>query len=157
MSVKLAIYRAVHNYPGGTEALAAAMKLSPHTLRHMADPKKMTHEWSFRRWDELIAIAGTGPLAAHCLEHGGVFVPTGNYADRPHGALLKQMHVLAREFGDVPRAIDEALEGDGKVSANELKRIECQIAEMVEAGAALLSLVRQIHERRAQLVEGAEA
>lgn len=153
MSVKLALYRAVHNYPGGADALAPQMKLSPNTLRHMADPKKTTHGWSFRRWDEVIALAGTGPLEAHCIEHGGVFVPMGEYADAPAAKVLKCLHRLAKESGDVPRVIEQALKNDGRVSDNELAKVESEIDEMIHAACAARALVRQIHDSRAAVAE----
>lgn len=153
MSVKLAIYRAVHSYPGGADALAPLMKLSPNTLRHMADPKKTTHGWSFRRFDELTALAGTGPLEALCIEHGGMFVPTGAVLDGAPAPLLKALHRLAREYGDVPRAVEKALKRDGQISDNELKQVEQELAEMVSAGAQLLGQVRQIHDSRRAIAE----
>lgn len=154
MSVKLAIYRAVHNHPGGAEALAPQMKLSPNTLRHMADPKKATHGWSFRRWDELIALTGTGPLEAHCIEHGGFFLPMRSAGAAPHTTLLKCMHRLAKEYGDLPRVIEQALKGDGRISDNELNKIEHEFEEMVAAGAGVLAQIRQIRDSR-QVVDEA--
>lgn len=146
MNVKDAIYQVVHDYPGGAEALSPRLGLSANTLRHMADPKKQSHGWSLRRFDLLLAHAGPAPLAALCQQHGGIFVPLGEFADAPHGKLLKQMHSLAKEFGDVPRVIEQALKRDGQISDNELKRIERELAEMVGASAALLAVVRQIHD-----------
>lgn len=150
----MAIYRSVHDYPGGAEALAPQMnKLSVHTLRHMADPKKTSHGWSFRRWDELIALAGTGPLEAHCLEHGGMFVPLGAHSEAQPTTLLKQMHKLTAEFCDVPRVIEQAVKRDGQISDNELRRIDQQIAELMSAAAATRGLVQQIHDQRTKLAE----
>lgn len=153
MNVKDAIYQSVHDYPGGAEALAPRMGLRPNTLRHMADPNKQSHGWSLRRFTFLLTHAGTAPLAALCQEHGGIFVPLGEFADAPHSKLLKTMHHLAKEFGDVPRVIEQALKRDGQISDNELKKIERELAEMVGAGASLLAVVRQIHDARGAVAE----
>lgn len=153
MNVKDAIYQAVHDYPGGAEALAPRMGLRPNTLRHMADPKSVSHGWSPRRFDLLLAHAGTAPLAALCGEHGGIFVPLGAFAEAPTDKLLKQMHTLAKEFGDVPRVIEQALKRDGQISDNELKRIERELAEMVGAGASVLAVIRQIHDGHKAVAE----
>lgn len=153
MSVKLAIYRAVHSFVGGAEALAPLMKLSPNTLRHMADPKKQTHGWSLRRFDELLALTGTEPLEALCQDHGGIFVPMPAVTDNAPAPLLKALHKLAREYGDVPRAVEKALKRDGQISDNELKQIDQELAELVAAGAQLLGMVRQIHDSRAAIAE----
>jgi hypothetical protein len=82
-----------------------------------------------------------------------VFVPMGDFADAPDAKLLKQMNALAREFGDVPRTVEQALKRDGHISDNELKRIERELAEMVSAGAALLAVVRRIHEGNKAVAE----
>ena len=153
MNTKDAIYQTVHDYPGGAEALAPRMGLKPNTLRHMADPKKETHGWSLRRFDLLIAHAGTAPLSAFCREHGGIFVPLGEFAEAPHAKLLKQLHTLAKEFGDVPRVIEQALKRDGQISDNELKTCERELAEMVGASAALLAVLRQIHDGHKAVAE----
>lgn len=153
MNVKDTIYRVIHEYPGGAEALAPRIGVSPNTLRHMADPKSTTHGWSFRRFDLLLAHAGTGPLAALCQQHGGIFVPLGAFAEMPNGQLLKSMHTLAKEFGDVPRVIEQALKRDGQISDNELKTCERELAEMVGASAALLAVLRQIHDGHKAVAE----
>lgn len=153
MNTKDAIYRAVHDYPGGAESLASRIGVSPNTLRHMADPTKPTHGWSLRRFDALITFAGKAPLAALCQEHGGIFVPLGEFAEAPHAKLLKQLHTLAKEFGDVPRVIEQALKRDGQISDNELKTCERELAEMVGASAALLAVLRQIHDGHKAVAE----
>jgi hypothetical protein len=146
VNVKDSIYRTVHDYPGGAEALAPRMGLSPHTLRHMADPKGQSHGWSLRRFDLLLAHGGTAPLAALCQQHGGIFVPLGEFAEAPHAKLLKQLHTLAKEFGDVPRVIEQALKRDGQISDNELQACKRELAEMVGASASLLAVLQQIHD-----------
>jgi hypothetical protein len=153
VNTKDAIYVAVHDYPGGAEALAPRIGVSANTLRHMADPTKQSHGWSLRRFDLLTKFAGTRPLEALCREHGGLFVPMGEFADGAHDKLLKRMHVLAKEFGDVPRTVEQALKRDGQISANEMKKIERELAEMVAAGASLLAVVRQIHEGHTAVAE----
>lgn len=153
MNVRDTIYQTVHDYPGGATALAPRMGLRPSTLLNMADPNKDSHGWSLRRFRQLIGFGGIRPLEALCQEHGGLFVPVGRFNDAPHGRLLKQLHALAREFGDVPRAIEQALKSDGRISDNELRRIERELAELVSAAAAMRGLVLQIHDSHERLLE----
>lgn len=153
MNVEDAIYDAVHDYPGGAASLAPRMGLAPSTLQSMASPKIDSHGWSLKRFRALLAFAGLKPLEALCEEHGGLFVPLGRFGDLPQARLLKQLHAFAKEFGDVPRAIEDALKTDGRVTANELQEIQRQLADVCAAGAALLAVVRQIHEQRVAVGE----
>ena len=153
MNVEDAIYDAVHGYPGGAVSLAPRLGLAVSTLQNMASPKIESHGWSLPRFRKLLAIAGPRPLEALCEENGGLFVPMGRFKDLPQGKLLKLMHSLAKEFGDVPRAVEEALADDGRISDNELKNIARQLAEMVAAGSALLAVVREVHDQRTSIRE----
>ena len=154
MNVEDAIHLAVMSHPGGADALAPRMALGAQTLRNMANPNnRTTHGWSLRRFRELLAFTGdTRPLQALCEEQGGLFVPMPSISSS-QADLLKAMQHMAAEFGDVPRAIEDALQGDGKISGNELGRIELQILELVQTAARLQGVVRELHERRRALPE----
>ena len=153
MNVEDAIHHAVLDYEGGAASLAPRMGLQAQTLRNMSHPAQPAHGWSLRRFRQLLAFTGdTRPLQALCEEQGGLFVPmpaiSSSQAD-----LLKAMQHMAAEFGDVPRAIEDALQGDGRISGNELGRIELQILELVQTAARLQGVVRELHERRRALPE----
>lgn len=152
MNVEDAIHHAVVDYPGGATALAPRMGLQAQTLRNMAVPGQVTHGWSLRRFRQLVSFADKRPLQALCEENAGVFVPLPLSGARGT-ELLRDISRLAAEFGDVPRTIEDALADDGRVSANELARIEVQIVELIQAATHLQGLVRDIHERRRALPE----
>ena len=154
MNVEDAIHHAVIDYPGGATALAPRMGLQAQTLRNMAVPGQVTHGWSLRRFRQVLTFTGDRrPLQALAEENGGVFVPLPFALGRNSNELLRDIAKLAAEFGDVPRTIEDALADDGKVSANELGRIEVQILELIQAATHLQGIVRDIHERRRALPE----
>lgn len=147
MSPEDALFNAVHDYPGGAVSLAPRMKLARSTLQNMADPRQPDIGWPLKRVRQVIHLTGDkGPLQALCEEFGGMFVQLERFEHLPEGRLMKAVGKLAREFGDVPRRLEEALKGDGRISKNELHQIEREIAELNAASAAVLAVARRICE-----------
>lgn len=144
----------VHECAGGPKALAARMELAYSTLQNMADPKQPAHGWPLARFRQLLAFTGdTRPLQALCTENGGVFVPLGATPARTDSELLRAVQRLSAEFGDVPRAIQDALGRDGKISTNELRRIEREGMELVQALTVVLQRVGDLHRQHAIVPE----
>ena len=149
-----ALYHLVHDFPGGAPSLAPRMGLSHKTLENMADPCQETHGWPLRRMVQAMQFTkDLRPLEALCELFGGMFVPTGEAHHLSNAQLLKSMQRFAAEFGDIPRAIEDALANDGKISANELKRIEQEGMELVQAWSVVLSRVRELYAAHAILPE----
>lgn len=137
MNVEDGLYHAVHDYSGGVASLAPRMKVAPATLYSMANPRITTHTWSLKQFRDLLTFTGDmRPLHALCEENGGVFIPTARLADQSIPELYRAVHNLAREFGDVPREIDEAL-ADGRITPAERDRIAKQLFELIEKAAEL--------------------
>lgn len=155
MNLDDAIYMAVHDYPGGAPALAVRFDppLTRDTLQKMAAPNVPAHGWSLRRFRQLLAFGDKRPLQALCEENGGVFLPVEAFTDMPEGRLLKAAQKLSREFGDVPRRLEEALRGDGRISKNELSRLEREMDELIAATNALRAITRRLHEQHTRVDE----
>lgn len=144
MSVESAIYQAVHEYPGGVDRLAQHMGLAASTVRCMANPNDPTHEFNLRRFRQLIDLSrDTGPLEAVCEENGGVFVRMPRAADGSLDELMVSLVKMAREFGDVPRVIEES-GGDKSITPKELAKIRREVYELQAAAAAVLKVVEQM-------------
>ena len=153
MNVDDALYHLVHDYPGSAGSLAPRMGLKPATLYSMANPQCERHEWPLKRFRQAIALTGDKrPLDALCAEFGGVFLPLGEFADIGSDRLLKAASKLAREFGDVPRKLQE-ITADGRVKPRELDQLKREVYEMTQAGAALVKLVERLCEQHATLSE----
>lgn len=147
MSIRDALYRMCHDYPGGLKVLAARMKLAESSLQGMANPNDPTHGWSLERFREAMHFANdTGPLESLCQEFGGVFVKIPHLAEMPVGLMFEDLAKLAKEFGDVPREVMENL-SDGRLTAKEFERIKREVMEMQQAGAALLQRLEAMVER----------
>lgn len=135
MNVEDALYHAVHDYPGGAPALAPRLGKGASTLQNMADPRQATHQWNLRAFRNVLRFTGdVRPLQALCQENGGVFVPTPQIAAASTSELYHDLAKLAKEFGDVPREVEEAM-ADGKISPAERDRIEKQLFELIGQAA----------------------
>jgi len=141
-----ALYRAVHGYPLGTEALAAAMvpSMSAVTLRHKASPTDVKQFFSPEEGIQIQRITG---------DHGAVQVEAQDLGyillKRPElhsGALcIEQVNVTVKEFSDYLAATTGAL-ADGRITGNERSEVEAQCAEAISAIQDLLAMVQGMHE-----------
>lgn len=137
MRVEDALYHAVHDYPGGAQALAPRMGVSGSTLQNMADPRQPNHTWPLRRFQQVVALTGdTRPVQALCAENGGVFVPTTRLSESSVPELFRAVSKLAAEFGDVVREIENDM-ADGRITPRERDMIQKQLNELIEAAAVL--------------------
>lgn len=149
MDVRDALHEAVLGYPGGVTALSARMGLAESTLRNMANPNgEHNNPWSLARLRQVLAYCPSRlPIHALAEEAGGVFVPVVLPAEATLPDLYQQVTKLAAEFGDVVREVQQDAR-DGRITPRELGRIDKQIAELIEAAAAL----RQVAARSAEPV-----
>lgn len=142
VTIKDALYHCVHDFAAGVGALAARMRLAESTLYAMANPNDATHEWSLRRFVDLLSFtADMRPLEALCDQFGGVFIktaPMGDVADRDLYELATRLGV---EFGDVVRTMSDVLdehgEGGSRVTPREMAEFDRQIYELQACAAEL--------------------
>lgn len=137
-----AAFNLIHDYPGGANALAPRIGKNPTTLCHeargqgtaklgLADALKM----SLLTGDARILNAFAGDL-------GYAVIPL--HASPAGEGGLERLGQLAQEFADVIRTTGAAL-ADGHVTANELKRVEREWADLVACGQGLIAHLAQAH------------
>ena len=144
MDITRALYRAVHGYPKGTEALAACLAMPRTSLLHKVNPQYP---------------------GAHCSPEEAVQIQleTGDHgAHHAQGALLGYIHLpapqageggdeTARALADTVREFGEFVSrtaadlADGVCTANELGAIEREGAEALAAMQRLIALAQRIH------------
>lgn len=137
-------------YPGGIDALALRLGRRPDTLR-----KELTgvpgYKLGVDEEETIVALclaAGVpdalAPLTAAAANAGALLLPLPCTAagDLPS---LQRLADAAREFGEFAGALAQA-EADGKISANERKRIEREGSQLVAAIQAVMSAVAREHE-----------
>lgn len=137
-------------YPGGIEALAQRMGKHPDTLR-----KELTavngYKWGVD--DEEVSMAmciaagvsdPLAPLTAVAANLGVLLVPLPQQLDGDSDTF----HCLARaasEFSEFMKTIADAV-ADGKVTANELRRVEHELGDLVAKGQGCVAALRKMHE-----------
>lgn len=149
-----AAYHVVHDYPGGSVSLAPRLNKSSTTLSHEVTA---TGTAKLGLLDAVKITAFSGDLRilqAWAVEAGQMLVALPVMADQSDECLA-MVSSTAKEFSDLLSAAAEGL-ADGKVSDNEVDRIEREAAELFSAVHALLKAMRDrnqagkpLHERRA--------
>lgn len=125
MNVTDAAYDTVHQYPGGSEALAPRMGMSAATLRGKVNPNTDRNLLSLQEADTLMGRTGDYRiLHALCAEHGFI----AQRVDAPHsGNLITALLSAAAAKGDLAELVSEAM-ADNRITPNEADAISraCQ-------------------------------
>lgn len=120
MNVTDAAYDTVHQYPGGSEALAPRMGMSAATLRGKVNPNTDRNLLSLQEADALMARTGDYRiLHAICAEHGFI----AQRVDAPEsGTLITALLAAAAAKGDLAELVSEAM-ADNRITPNEADAI----------------------------------
>lgn len=119
MNYKDAFHKMVHSYPGGIEALAPRMGMTPGVLRNKANPNSTTNVLSAD--DLLLACSITGdyaPIHAYCAQLGLVCT---QLEEQPASDMdvVGNITSIWQRLGDLAAEVHRTLE-DGKVEAHEV-------------------------------------
>ena len=152
MDILDSVRRSVRHYPGGLGAVALRLGKSPSTLE-----KELRAAPQYK-----LGAVDAAEIAAMCSEVGcdhAADYPT-RVAEAVGGTLLLLPRVagvardditaqgvaaLVREFSDVVSAAALA-DADGDISANEIKHVRAQWAELVAAGQQFMQHLEAKHE-----------
>lgn len=139
-----AAYHVAHDYPGGAYALAARMGKNPTSLCHeltatgsaklgLLDAVKMSHLTG----DFRILYA----FAEAC---GHMAVPLPDVERVPDKDVMRALAESSRDFADLCREVCDAM-ADGRVSDNELRRVEVARAALMAHLAQLGDVLKSIN------------
>jgi hypothetical protein len=146
MNVQTAAFNLVHDYPGGATALAPLLGKSASTLSHEVDPNYPTAKLGLADALKLTmlskdrSVLNAFAMACHCM-----VLPLPACADGVDDDTFKGVTRMAREFAEVIGQISEVT-ADGRVSDNELRRVEGEAAELVSAVQMVLTALRARNE-----------
>jgi hypothetical protein len=158
MTPRDAFFNLVSDYPGGADALAPRLGISPWTLRHKADPKCTTHKPGLEEVIKAELLSGDHrPLHAHNEALGYRCLRIDHLPHVADEDLLQAVNAFAKETGEALAAMSAAIE-DGKITENEIRRFERQVADIAPAAAKLADLMRAIaaEQSRLRAVKGLE-
>lgn len=138
MNVTAALYRAAHNFPHGMANLAGFLGVSEHSLQHKVSPTYPTAHCSPEEVVRICEVTGDlGPLQAMASRLGQMVMPIPTAAG-VDGDLAHKLADTCKEFGELISEISGDL-ADGKVTPNELARIEREAGQLIGAVHMLLA------------------
>lgn len=137
-------------YPGGIDALAGRMSKRPDTLR-----KELTgvHGYKFGVDEEELLIAlcigarvldPLAPITAAAVNAGAMVIPLPVALDEGSSSFAV-LAETAKEFGEFMASVAESA-ADGRISANEIKRIERESGDLVSRVQACVAHMHAMHE-----------
>ena len=150
MNVLDAARNLARSLPGGVEAIAHRLGKRPDTLRHELIAQGFA-KLGLEDADAIGALARearspnrTMIVNALAATVGGVVVllPDSDAMDGDTFAALAQ---TAREFGEFITSVAEAA-ADGKVTANELKRVDKELGDMISRAQGMRQRLAAMHE-----------
>lgn len=145
MNVTAALYRAAHGFPHGMAALAGFLGISEHSLQHKVSPTYPTAHCSPEEVLRICEVTGDlGPLQAMASRLGQMMTPMPS-ATAVDGDLARKLAETCREFGEFVSEISGDL-ADGKVTPNELQRIETEAGQLIGAVHKLLAHANAVAE-----------
>ena len=147
MNIEDAAHRIGHEYPGGAGILAQRMGMNPVVFNSKLNPNTKTHHLSMVEALRMQQLAGRADILhamAEALGYVAVPLPQVHDDDVAHA-----LAATCAEFGDYLRRVDESMR-DGKVTPNEVKRLEKELTEMVAAATHLQSILAGLSARKGE-------
>lgn len=147
------VRRVAHAYPGSLQALALRMSKRAGSLRaELLPPLGSTAKLGLLDAVEIMALGqavgvpqALQPLDVIEAQFGRMAVPLPSAETMPIGGLPERVTCMISEFADVLTEITSA-SSDGRVTANELKRVRREVAEHIAALQATVAYMQQLHE-----------
>ncbi len=142
-----AAYHLVHQYPGGADSLAPRMdKKSATTLSHEVKATG-TAKFGLQTAVEVTDLTGDLRILRWWAMHAGqLLVPLPSLEEQRADDCMQRLAMSAKEFGDFMSEVSGTLQ-DGKVSDNELSRIEREVGEMFASVHSTLQALRNRNQQ----------
>ncbi len=145
MNVTAALYRTAHGYREGMGTLAGFLGISEHSLQHKVSPTYPSAHCSPEEVVRICEVTGDlGPLQAMASRLGQMVMPVPA-ASGVDGDLAHKLADTCKHFGEMISEISGDL-ADGRVTANELRRIECEAGQLIGAVHVLLAHANSMAE-----------
>lgn len=124
MSIDDAVYRSVHDAPGGVSGLAARMGVPFGTLTHKANPNNTTHHMKPQELVDTQLLGGQHHVL-HAMAHALGYTCTRATPDAAGGDPQEAHMQLAMAYAELIRSFaDAVLAGNEQVTRNQIRRDE---------------------------------
>lgn len=151
-----ALYIAARSYPGGVEALAARMGISPNVLYKKLRRAVDSHHLNYEEASQIIELLSDSgrdqmvdlAIRSFMWRHGYVaYRIPGDSDDINDDALLAQILKIISKKGILANNLKNALENDGIIDSEELNQTENDIQQCIASLMELKSKVKSMHEK----------
>jgi len=137
-----AAYHTVHDFPGGTHAMAQRLSdVSPNVLNKQIDPNVDTHVLGLSRSVKIQRIA-KDPRILHAMafELNHVAIPLPEVPEYGDMSLLDGFMDIINEMADFTQAFQQSW-ADGKITSKEFERIKSEAADVQARFAAIVARI----------------
>ena len=150
MNVIDAAHAAVHDYPGGSPALAVRMGMSAAVLRNKVNPNNSQHHLTLLEAVRLVSLTGDKRLAhAFAMEVGGLFLDGAEDDELVSDmAVLESVTAVFSRAGALGNAVHSSL-SDGRLTSREMKSIRKEAYQLRLKAVHLVQRLLAISEPEA--------
>ena len=143
LSLKMAVYHAVHDYPGGVGAVAGAHGRNASVLQNKLNPNMDSHHINLSDLEQIIiSTQDQRILQSICSLYGaGYFMLP--HCEAENASLMEKCADVNRELGELMQEISASL-ADGKVTRDEIRALDRALMEFTAAGAGLVAYAKQV-------------
>lgn len=143
MNAQDAAYDTVHQYPGGSVALAARLGMSDAVLRGKVNPNNDRNHLTLAEADRLIGLTGDHRiLHALAATHGYTLQEAGA---REEGGVVIALLAAVSAQGGMTQTVSDAI-ADGLITPNEAAAIDRLCAQVQASVASLAGQARAAAE-----------
>ena len=142
-----AIYRTIHDAPGGALGLAPRIGMNPGTLNNKAYPG---HDAQVNLRESVpiqLATRDFQILHAYChlLEHAAI--PLGDFSGTSDGELMDLYCQYHADLGETAQAIRDALNSDcRRITRSNVRRVRRELIDDMQAGMEFLARLDDLAE-----------
>ncbi len=147
MNAELAAFHVVHDYPGGSRALAVLVGKNEATLSHEVDPNYSAAKFGLGTAVKVTKLArDLRILTAFGADCGCMVLPLPT--SEAAGNSFEALSEMATQFAELVASITDSAgarsDGGKRVTPNEVKRVEKEAGELIAAVQAALLAVHSM-------------
>lgn len=147
MNTHDAFHDTVHSAPGGCEALAVRLGMSPAVLRNKANPNAVANVVALRDVERVMDLTSNySVLHALAQNHGHVCIPVEGDASASDMAVLEMVTKVWSSGGEVAAEVHATL-ADGRVEPHEIVKVEAAAYRTIQALQAMISRLKGMAEK----------
>jgi len=148
MNILDAFYKTVHDAPGGCEAMAVRLGMSPQILRNKANPNNSANRVLLEDADQVMGITNDlRILYALAANHSHVCVKVDPASGASDLAVLELVVQVMAGHGEVGDEVLRTL-SDGRVEWHEIERVRTSVFRATQAMQQLVARLEGMAEPR---------